>query len=65
MKTRIAISILLAGTAMLTIGGLFKLLHWPTANIQLMLGAMVQVVGLIALAVKMATTDGLPGMLNR
>ena len=65
MKTRIAISILLAGTAMLTIGGLFKLLHWPTANIQLMLGAMEQVVGLIALAVKMATTDGLPGMLNR
>ncbi|HQV75599.1 MAG: hypothetical protein KBA60_06490 [Flavobacteriales bacterium] len=65
MKIRIALSLLLAGTAILTLGGLFKLLHWPTANIQLMIGALVQVVALFVLAVKIATTDGLPGMLNR
>lgn len=65
MKTRTALSMLLVGTAILTLGGLFKLLHWPSANIQLMIGTMLQVVSLLVLAVKLATTDGLPGMLNR
>ena len=65
MKTRTALSMLLVGTAILTLGGLFKLLHWPSANIQLMIGTMLHVVALLVLAVKLATTDGLPGMLNR
>ena len=50
MKTRTATSLLLLGTAVITIGSLFKLLHWPTANIQLMIGAAFQSVGLITLA---------------
>jgi len=65
MKTRIALSILLAGTSMLTFGGLFKLLHWPSANIQLMLGALGQGFALLVLAVKMAKTDGLKELLRR
>jgi len=50
---------------MLTFGGLFKLLHWPSANIQLMLGALGQGFALLVLAVKMAKTDGLKELLRR
>lgn len=65
MKTRVAISILLVGTAMLTFGGIFKLLHWPSANIQLLLGALVQVFALLVLAVKMARTQRWKEVLDR
>jgi len=65
MKTRTAISLLLVGTAMLTFGGLFKLMHWPSANIQLLLGGLVQVVGLLTLAANVARKPDLKELLER
>jgi hypothetical protein len=59
MKPRTALALVLVSTAMLTLGGLFKVLHWPTANIQLLLGAVVHVVGLLALAINVARRQGL------
>ncbi|MCB0768874.1 MAG: hypothetical protein KDC00_00525 [Flavobacteriales bacterium] len=64
MKTRIALSLLLVGTAMITIGGIFKLLHWPTANIQLLFGTVVQASALLVLAVKVARTHALRTLLD-
>jgi hypothetical protein len=64
MRTRIALSLLLVGTAMITIGGIFKLLHWPTANIQLLAGTLVQASALLVLAVKMARTEALRTLLD-
>lgn len=52
MNTRTALALLLIGTAFVTSGGLFKVLHWPTANIQLVLGTLLQIVALVALAAK-------------
>lgn len=65
MKIRAALAFLLISSAMLTIGGLFKLLHWPTANIQLLLGALVHVVALLALAVHVARGGGMKELLER
>lgn len=65
MKTRTAISLLLVGTAMLTFGGLFKLMHWPSANIQLLLGGLVQVVALLTLAASVARKPDLKELLER
>lgn len=65
MKIRAALVLALIGSAMLTVGGLFKLLHWPTANIQLLLGTLVQVVALLALAVQVARGRGMKELLER
>ncbi|MCB9170316.1 MAG: hypothetical protein H6597_05450 [Flavobacteriales bacterium] len=51
MKTRPALAILLLSFALLTLGGLFKLLRWPGANIQLLVGTFMQVCALVALAI--------------
>ncbi len=65
MKTRKLLALLLIGTALLTSGGLFKILHWPGANAQFMLGAMVQTVMLVALAVKLGTAPEGASLLER
>ncbi|MFT3886318.1 MAG: hypothetical protein QM724_13090 [Flavobacteriales bacterium] len=59
MKPRIALALVLVSAAMLTLGGLFKLLHWPTANIQLLLGTLVHVAALLALAGNVLRRQGL------
>lgn len=64
MKPRTALALLLISSAMLTTGGLFKLLHWPTANIQLLLGATVRVVALLVLAAVVARRQGLKGLIE-
>lgn len=64
MKTRVALALVLISAAMLTIGGLFKLMHWPTANIQLGLGALVQVIALLALAINVARRQGLKDLME-
>lgn len=64
MRTRIALSLLFLGTALLTFGGLFKLMHWPSADIQLMFGGLVQVTALIALAINVLRQRTWKGFLN-
>jgi hypothetical protein len=65
MKIRIALALFLVSAAMLTFGGLFKLMHWPSANIQLLLGAGLQVIALLALAVNVVRGAGLKELLER
>ena len=64
MRTRTAVSILLIGTAVITLGSLFKVLHWPSANIQLMLGAVLQVSALLVLAYRTVKVPHLKDLLT-
>ncbi|MBL0126853.1 MAG: hypothetical protein IPP83_05215 [Flavobacteriales bacterium] len=64
MRTRTAVSLLLVGTAVITLGSLFKVLHWPTANIQLLLGAMLQVAALLVLAYRTVKAPHLKDLLT-
>src|SRR5262245_57330912 len=59
MKTYKARSLVLLSAVMLTIGGSFKLMHWPTANIQLALGALVLVIAFLVLAINVARRRGI------
>lgn len=54
MNTRIAFAMSLVGLALLTLGGLFKFLHWPGANIQVLLGALLFAASLVGLAVNVS-----------
>lgn len=65
MKTRKLLALLLIGTALLTCGGLFKILHWPGANAQMLVGAIVQTVMLVALALRLGTATGSASLLER
>lgn len=65
MSTRIALVLLLIGYALITAGGLFKIMHWPGANIQLLLGACVQVMALLALAMQVLRHDSLRALLDK
>lgn len=65
MKTRTALSLLFIGLAILALGSLFKVLHWPSANIQLLLGTLAQVTALIALAINVSRRQNLKEMLER
>lgn len=64
MNTRIALSLTLVGMAILTMGRLFKFLHWPGANIQLLIGSVVLVIALVALSVNVARGRGFRGMVE-
>lgn len=64
MNTRIALSLTLIGIAVLTLGSLFKTLHWPGANLQILAGSMVLVVALVALAVNVARGHGFRGLVE-
>lgn len=59
MNTRFAFATILIGLAVLTMGSLFKFLHWPGANIQVLLGSATFSVGLVFLAVNVARGRGL------
>jgi hypothetical protein len=65
MKTRTALALLLIGTAIITSGGLFKIMHWPSANIQLVLGTLMQVAALLALAAKVRQGGDLNQLLEK
>ncbi|MCB9170319.1 MAG: hypothetical protein H6597_05435 [Flavobacteriales bacterium] len=58
MKSRPALALLLISFAILAMGGLFKVLHWPGANIQLLLGTFLQVVALVSLAINVLRRQG-------
>lgn len=64
MRTRTAVSLLLVGTAVITLGSLFKVLHWPSANIQLMVGAVLQVTALLVLAYRSMRSAHLQDLLT-
>ena len=65
MKTRTALALLLIGTAIITSGGLFKIMHWPSANFQLVLGTLMQVAALLALAAKVFQGGDLNQLLEK
>lgn len=54
MKTRSILVVLLIGTALLTSGSLFKILHWMGANAQILVGALLQTAMLLMLALRLA-----------
>jgi hypothetical protein len=65
MKTRTAIILLLSGYTLITTGGLFKIMHWPGANMQLLVGACIQVIALITLVLQVARHNSLRDLLER
>lgn len=62
MNTRAALSTLLFGFAVLTLGSLFKVLHWPGANVQIVLGSLLSALGLLGLAIHVARGRALRGL---
>lgn len=65
MKTRTAVALLFVSLALLASGSLFKVLHWPSANIQLLLGTVLQVTALITLAFIIARSSRLKELLEQ
>ncbi|MCU0318476.1 MAG: hypothetical protein MUE88_00140 [Flavobacteriales bacterium] len=65
MKTRTALLFVLAGYTVITTGGLFKIMHWPSANMQLLIGATVQAVGLLALLGQVMRHHSLRALLDK
>ena len=61
MNTRKALALVLCTAAVITSGGLFKVLHWPGANIQLLLGGTLHIIALFALAVQVMRGGTLGG----
>ncbi len=64
MKTRTAVSLLFVSLALLASGSLFKVLHWPSANIQLLAGTVVHVTALITLATMVARRQSVKELLE-
>lgn len=48
-KFRTPLRLLLLGMAITIVGALFKIMHWPSANILLGIGLICEAVGLIML----------------
>ena len=48
-KYKIPLILLILGMAITIIGALFKLMHWPMANVLLFIGLICEAVGLITL----------------
>ena len=53
MKTKHVIIVWLIGFSMLFIGALFKIQHWPFAGVILMIGTLLQVIGIFLFAYKL------------
>jgi len=64
MKTRTAVALLFVSLALLASGGLFKVLHWPTANIQLLVGTLVHVTALASLAINVSRGQNLKELIE-
>ncbi|MBL7953461.1 MAG: hypothetical protein JNJ91_00375 [Flavobacteriales bacterium] len=64
MKTRTAVSLLFVSLALLASGSLFKVLHWPSANIQLLVGTVLHVTALITLATMVARRQSVKELLE-
>lgn len=64
MKNRLILIIFALGTFMVILGALFKIMHWPSANILLLMGMSSQLVaGMIAIW-KILTHKKFQGFLN-
>lgn len=64
MNNRIVLSIALIGIAVLIMGRLFKFLHWPGANVQILVGSVAVAAALVALAINVARGRGLKELLG-
>lgn len=58
MNIRKAFAFVLCTAAIITSGGLFKVLHWPGANVQLLLGGTLHIIALLTLAVQVMRGRG-------
>ncbi len=52
IKQKKALKFIFLGMALTTVGALFKIMHWPYATILLILGLVLEAVGLIMLITK-------------
>ncbi len=64
MTARWAIILLLIGSLVFIMGGLFKFQHWPLANFQLMVGSFLQAFALVVIAVKALRYPGFKDFLD-
>ena len=64
MKTKHALIIFALGFIFSLIGALFKLMHWPSANIILLTSTILQVSGTLIFIYKLATYPKIKDFLN-
>lgn len=65
MKTKHALTVFIAGILVTLAGSMFKIMHWPGANVQLILGISLEIVGGFLLLFKLITHPRLKEFLNR
>ncbi|MEJ2003958.1 MAG: hypothetical protein P8X57_03120 [Cyclobacteriaceae bacterium] len=65
MKTKYAILLFILGLAIDMTGALFKIMHWPSADIFLIIGTICQVDGLIIFGFKLLTHPKLKEFMNQ
>ena len=65
MKTKYAVIILGVGFCINNIiGALFKIMHWPSANLMFTVGSILEVVGFVLLLYKILTYPKFKEFLN-
>lgn len=65
MKAKYAVVVIVLGLCTDFIGGLFKIMHWAGADLLLLTGMTLKVVGVLTFLVKLLTYPRLRDFLNR
>lgn len=64
MRTKHAVMIWVLGFSLTSLGGLFKIQHWPFASALLVLGLPLEVIGFFALVMKALRYKGFKDFLD-
>uniref|UniRef100_UPI00404A174A GldL-related protein n=1 Tax=Flavobacterium sp. TaxID=239 RepID=UPI00404A174A len=64
MKTKYVLAFFLVGIVLTILGFLFKVMHWPSANILIILGSIFEVIALILFIYKLFTYPKFKDFMN-
>lgn len=64
MKTKYVIALFLVGILLTILGSLFKVMHWPSATILMILGTVFEVIALILFVYKLITYPKFKDFMN-
>lgn len=64
MKTKYVLAFFLVGVVLIITGSLFKIMHWPSANVLMILGSIFEVIALILFVYKLMTYPKFKDFMN-
>ena len=65
MTARQSISLFLLGAALMILGAMFKVQHWPGADMMLATASLLQIIGVLVVAIKVLRYPGFKDFLDR